>query len=90
MKIIISLVYLLVITSYACTAHISSRDSWQQPEKIMDTIGVKPGTVIGDVGAGEGYFTFKLAKRVGEHGKIYANDLNEKVLEELSARKLLF
>jgi ubiquinone/menaquinone biosynthesis C-methylase UbiE len=85
MKIITIVFYLLIITSYACTAHNSNRDSWQQPEKIMDTVGVKPGMVIGEVGAGEGYFTFKLAKRVGEHGKIYANDINEKVLRAIDS-----
>jgi ubiquinone/menaquinone biosynthesis C-methylase UbiE len=51
-----------------------------QPELIMDTIGVKSGMVIGEVGAGEGYFTFKLSERVGPEGKIYANDIKKSVL----------
>lgn len=50
---------------------------WQLPQRVMNVIGVKPGMVIGDVGAGEGYFTFRLAERVGESGKIYANDIDE-------------
>lgn len=41
----------------------------------MDVIGVKAGMVIGEAGAGRGYFTFKLAKRVGDTGIIYANDI---------------
>jgi ubiquinone/menaquinone biosynthesis C-methylase UbiE len=57
-----------------------NRDFWQQPEKVMDVIGVKPGMIIGEPGAGEGYFTFHLAKRVGERGHIYANDINENAL----------
>jgi len=61
----------------------SDRDSWQQPEKIMDTIGVKPGMTIGEPGAGEGYFTFKLSGRVGKNGKIYANDIEKKKLEKI-------
>jgi ubiquinone/menaquinone biosynthesis C-methylase UbiE len=61
----------------------SNRDLWQQPEKIMDTIGVKPGMVIGEPGAGEGYFTFKLSQRVGKAGKIYANDIEKKKLEKI-------
>lgn len=58
-----------------------SRDVWQKPELIMDSVGVKEGMVIGEAGAGEGYLTFKLAERVGGTGKIYANDINEKVLK---------
>lgn len=54
-------------------AHI--RDTWEQPDKVMDTAGVQPGMVIGEVGAGHGYFTFHLSRRVGDQGKIYANDI---------------
>jgi ubiquinone/menaquinone biosynthesis C-methylase UbiE len=59
------------------------RDSWQQPERIMDSIGVKPGMIIGEIGSGRGYFTFKLAARVGTKGKIFANDIDEDVLENI-------
>ena len=62
------------------------RDTWQQPEKVMNVIGVKKGMVIGEPGAGEGYFTFKLAKRVGNSGKIYANDIDEFKLETIKNR----
>ena len=51
------------------------------PEKVMDAIGVKPGMVIGEVGAGRGRYTVHLANRVGSQGKIFANDINEKALE---------
>jgi SAM-dependent methyltransferase len=64
----------------------SSRDALVQPEKLMDAIGIKPGMVIGEGGAGEGYFTFKLARRVGETGKIYANDIVERVLKVIERR----
>jgi len=47
----------------------------------MDALGIKPGMVIGEVGAGRGYFTFKLSKRVGKDGKIYANDIKQSVLD---------
>lgn len=57
------------------------RDSWQQPERVMDAIGVKPGMVIGELGAGKGYFTFKLARRVGKEGRLYANDIDEEALK---------
>ena len=48
----------------------------QSPEKVMDSIGLKPGMVIGEIGAGRGRYTVFLAKRVGETGKVYANDIN--------------
>jgi ubiquinone/menaquinone biosynthesis C-methylase UbiE len=42
--------------------------------------------IIGEVGAGHGYFTFKLSERVGETGKIYANDISESALRYLRNR----
>ncbi|MFZ5516941.1 MAG: class I SAM-dependent methyltransferase [Candidatus Zhuqueibacterota bacterium] len=62
------------------------RDRMQRPEAIMDTVGIKPGMVIGEAGAGDGYLTFWLARRVGETGKIYANDINEKSLRKIEDR----
>lgn len=62
------------------------RDKWHQPEKVMDLVGVRPGMIIGEVGAGHGYFTFKLSQRVGEAGKIYANDISRSALRYLRER----
>lgn len=62
------------------------RDARQQPERIMKIIGVKEGMVIGEAGAGGGYFTVKFAKAVGPSGKVYANDINENYLEYLEKR----
>lgn len=76
---------LTVIFLNVCAAQ-SSRDALMQPEKLMDAIGVKPGMVIGEGGAGEGYFTFKLASRVGNTGKVYANDIVERVLGVIERR----
>ncbi len=60
-----------------------SRDTWQQPEKVIEVIGVKPGMIIGDAGAGEGYYTLKLARKVGPTGKIYANDIVDSCLDTI-------
>jgi ubiquinone/menaquinone biosynthesis C-methylase UbiE len=54
----------------------------------MDTIGVKKGMKIGEIGAGEGYFTFKLSERVGPSGKIYANDIRQSVLDTIQKKVL--
>lgn len=62
------------------------RDQWHQPEKVMDLVGLKPGMIVGEVGAGHGYFTFKLAERVGASGKIYANDISQSALRYLKDR----
>lgn len=58
----------------------------QPPDKIMAAIGVKAGMIIGEVGAGQGRFTVHLARKVGESGKIYANDINESSLAHLRDR----
>jgi arsenite methyltransferase len=62
------------------------RDTYHQPEKVMDVVGAKPGMVIGEVGAGKGYFTFHLARRVGNRGTVYANDIDEGALRALRRR----
>jgi SAM-dependent methyltransferase len=58
----------------------------QPPDKVMDAIGVRPGMVVGEVGAGEGRYTIHLARRVGENGKVYANDIKSSSLDTLRTR----
>jgi ubiquinone/menaquinone biosynthesis C-methylase UbiE len=60
-----------------------ARDRIEQPEKVMEATGVKPGMVIGEVGAGHGYFTFWLSRGVGETGKVYANDIDRSALNAI-------
>jgi len=58
----------------------------QPPVKIMDAMDLKPGMVIGDIGAGRGRFTVWFADRVGDKGKVYANDIVEKYLRHIEQR----
>lgn len=58
----------------------------QPPEQVMDAIGIKPGMVIGEIGAGHGRYTVHLARRVGKKGKIYANDIDKRALSALRER----
>jgi SAM-dependent methyltransferase len=58
----------------------------QPPIKIMDAIGLKQGMIIGEVGAGTGRMTMWLAERVGESGKVYANDIDRGALDQLKKR----
>jgi ubiquinone/menaquinone biosynthesis C-methylase UbiE len=63
-----------------------ARNKKQPPGKIMDVMGLKPGMVIGEIGAGRGRYTVKLAARVGDKGKVYANDIKQSALQYLKHR----
>jgi ubiquinone/menaquinone biosynthesis C-methylase UbiE len=80
---------LLAVSAVAGTADArddASRDAELQPERVMDAVGIRPGMVVGEAGAGRGYFTFKLARRVGETGKVYANDIDSAALARVRER----
>ena len=64
-----------------------ARDKIELPEKVMEVTGVRPGMVIGEVGAGHGYFTFWLARGVGEKGRVYANDIDRSALAAIERRR---
>jgi ubiquinone/menaquinone biosynthesis C-methylase UbiE len=60
---------------------------WQMPLRVMEELGVGPGMSVADVGAGIGYFTLRLAKKVGETGKVYASDIDGNALSFLDGRR---
>lgn len=71
----------------------SGPDSWEErhnayqpPEEVMDAIGVVPGMVIAEVGAGRGRYVVHMARRTGPTGKVYANDIDEDALDYLKYR----
>jgi len=86
MKAKISWILFFCIVTCVSSIFSQGRDSWQQPERVMDAIGVKAGMTIGEVGAGKGYFTFKLARRVGNGGKIFANDIDQAAMASIESR----
>lgn len=59
------------------------REAEEQPEKALDALKLKPGNVVADIGAGVGYMSLRMAKRVGPTGKVYANDLQPQMLDLL-------
>jgi ubiquinone/menaquinone biosynthesis C-methylase UbiE len=59
------------------------REAEENPEGALDAIGIKPGMVVADVGAGTGYMTLKMARRVGPSGKVYAEDVQPEMLQKL-------
>ena len=63
------------------------RDTWQRPAEIFEALMVKPGDRIADIGCGSGYFTFRLATRVGNEGKVYAVDIDPDAINKVKLRK---
>ena len=62
------------------------RDAYQKPQEVMTALGIKPGEVIADIGAGSGYFTFRLALHVGDKGKVYAVDVSPDMILHINRR----
>jgi ubiquinone/menaquinone biosynthesis C-methylase UbiE len=62
------------------------RDEWQRPDKIMDALGVGEGSDVADLGAGSGWFTIRLAKRVGPNGTVFAEDVQRQMIEAITRR----
>lgn len=62
------------------------RDAWQRPNEVFDALAVKPGQRVADLGSGWGYFTFRLAARVGPEGKVYAVDIDEEAINKVRLR----
>jgi ubiquinone/menaquinone biosynthesis C-methylase UbiE len=60
------------------------RESDEHPDQALDAIGVKRGSTVADIGAGVGYFTWRLAARVGPAGTVYGEDIQQKMLEMLA------
>ena len=59
------------------------REAEEAPDAALEAIGITRGATVADVGAGAGYFTWRLAERVGPSGKVYANDIQPAMLELL-------
>jgi ubiquinone/menaquinone biosynthesis C-methylase UbiE len=58
----------------------------QPPDQVMDAIGVAPGMVVAEIGAGRGRYVVQLAVRVGDRGMVYAEDIDGAALDHLRAR----
>jgi len=67
-------------------SQFTSRTQWQMPARVMDEIGVKPGMTVADVGAGDGWFAFFLAERVGSSGRVIAEDIDALALTAVRER----
>ena len=64
----------------------SERVQEEEPDVALDAIKLAVGSTVADVGAGSGYMTIRMAKRVGPTGKVYANDIQPQMLSMLRQR----
>ncbi len=64
----------------------AGRDADKEAQRTLDFLPLKPGVVVADIGAGEGYFTVRLAQRLGNQGRVIATDVTPDYLEGLKAR----
>jgi precorrin-6B methylase 2 len=62
------------------------REGEEHPAKVLDSLDLRPGEVVADLGAGTGYFTFRMAPKVGKTGKVLAVEIQEAMLNTLRAR----
>ncbi len=64
----------------------SEREAWQKPDEVVSELGLRPGNVAAEAGAGPGYFSLRLARAVGPEGHVFAADVEPRMLEALCER----
>ena len=62
------------------------REQWQKVDDIFAAMAIRPGATVADIGAGDGFFTSRLARAVGPDGRVFAVDIDDKALERLRKR----
>src|SRR5574341_916909 len=72
--------------SYIGTLEDPKRDTYQKPHEVLTALNLKPGEIIADIGAGSGYFTFRLAHFVGDQGRVYAVDISPDMIRHINRR----
>ena len=60
-----------------------TRQEEERTDLLLTALNLKPGEVVADVGAGSGYFSWRMAQKVGPTGKIFANDIQPQMLDLL-------
>ncbi len=88
---LLSVLLLLAVLVWAplaasCQSRELSEEARQSFAAAMDALDIEPGSVVADVGAGPGPYTFPLAERVGPDGKVYAVDIDEDDLAKIRSR----
>jgi arsenite methyltransferase len=69
-----------------CAYEGVNRDQWQQRDRVIQSLQIRPGDRIADIGSGSGYFVFALAQAVGPEGKVYAVDVDAAMNDRVAER----
>jgi ubiquinone/menaquinone biosynthesis C-methylase UbiE len=64
----------------------ADREQWNKPEQIMDALKIADGSKVAEIGAGGGWFTLRLARRVNQRGLVYAEDVQPEMIEAIRRR----
>jgi arsenite methyltransferase len=87
------LIFVVAVALFAGCAQLKqcayegvNRDDWQQPQRVIAALNVRPGDQVADLGSGGGYFTFRLAEAVGPAGKVYAVDIDPDMVDLIAKR----
>ncbi|MHC1767378.1 MAG: class I SAM-dependent methyltransferase [Verrucomicrobiia bacterium] len=72
--------------AYMAMLDAPARDAYQKPHEVITALKLKEGEAIADIGAGSGYFTFRLARHVGDTGRVYAVDVSPDMIVHLNRR----
>lgn len=75
------------VERYAQSFDNPARDAWQMPDRVIETLALKPGQSVADIGAGTGYFTIRLAKSAAAP-KVFAVDVEARMVEHVRQRAL--
>jgi SAM-dependent methyltransferase len=83
--VVLAVAAVVGLSAYSAVAPRLWALSWDLDiERAIDAAGVAPGMIVGEAGAGDGYFTLPMARRVGAEGAVYANDISQRALTSLA------
>jgi len=74
------------IDGYIKMLESPDRASYQMPDRVVDSLCIKEGNAIADIGAGSGYFTKLFSERSGKNGKVFACDIDKGMISYLEKR----
>jgi SAM-dependent methyltransferase len=74
------------LTAYVARLDDPTRDRWQKPDRVVAALALPRGGAAAEIGSGTGAFTIRMAKRVGETGRVYAIDVEPRLLDLLAER----